>query len=228
MIAGEDPTCQALQSFGTGPTTQLRDLLREPIREFPEGKMVAEPGLEPISPLRQPSVSLKSGNHPTVVLHYPSTGGRSVYRMQTQNGVVVGVRNLVKEYPGIKAVDEISFDVHQGEIFGMVGPNGAGKTTTIECLEGLRRPDGGTIQVLGLDPLRDRYRLRERIGVQFQSAALPDRIKVWEALDLFAAFYRRSVDWQALLEQLGLAEKKAPISPSFPAGRNSESLSRWR
>jgi len=128
--------------------------------------------------------------------------------MKTQNGTVVGVRNLVKQYPGVKAVDEISFDVQQGEIFGMVGPNGAGKTTTIECLEGLRRPDGGSIQVLGLDPLRDRYRLRERIGVQFQSAALPNRIKVWEALDLFAAFYRRSIDWQLLLEHMGLAEKR--------------------
>jgi ABC-2 type transport system ATP-binding protein len=90
----------------------------------------------------------------------------------------------------------------------MVGPNGAGKTTTIECVEGLRRPDGGSIQVLGLDPLGDRYQLRERIGVQFQSAALPDRIKVWEALDLFAAFYRNPVDWQPLLEQMGLAEKR--------------------
>jgi ABC-2 type transport system ATP-binding protein len=128
--------------------------------------------------------------------------------MTTQNGPVVVVRDLVKQYPGVKAVDGISFDVHQGEIFGMVGPNGAGKTTTIECLEGLRRPDGGSIQVLGLDPLRDRYQVRERIGVQFQSAALPDRIKVWEALDLFAAFYRRPVDWQPLLEQMGLAEKR--------------------
>ena len=128
--------------------------------------------------------------------------------MKTQNGVVVGVKNLVKQYPGTKAVDDISFDVYQGEIFGMVGPNGAGKTTTIECLEGLRRPDGGTIQVLGLDPLRDRYQVRERIGVQFQSAALPDRIKVWEALDLFAAFYRRPADWRPLLEQMGLAEKR--------------------
>lgn len=128
--------------------------------------------------------------------------------METQNGIVVAVRNLVKEYPGVKAVDEISFDVHQGEIFGMVGPNGAGKTTTIECLEGLRRPDSGNIQVLGLHPLRDRYRLRERIGVQFQSAALPDRIKVWEALELFAAFYRRSDDWQPLLEEMGLVEKR--------------------
>jgi ABC-2 type transport system ATP-binding protein len=128
--------------------------------------------------------------------------------MKTQNGTVVEVRNLVKEYPEVKAVDEISFGVHQGEIFGMVGPNGAGKTTTIECLEGLRSPDSGNIQVLGLHPLRDRYRLRERIGVQFQSAALPDRIKVWEALELFAAFYQRSVDWQPLLEEMGLAEKR--------------------
>ncbi len=139
--------------------------------------------------------------------------------MKTQNGVVVGVRNLVKQYPGAKAVDEISFDVHQGEIFCMVGPNGAGKTTTIECLEGLRRPDSGTIQVLGLDPLRDRYQLRERIGVQFQSAALPDRIKVWEALDLFAAFYRRSVDWQPLLEQMGLADKRDAYLAKLSGGQ---------
>jgi ABC-2 type transport system ATP-binding protein len=139
--------------------------------------------------------------------------------MKTQHGTVVGVRNLVKQYPGVKAVDEISFDVHQGEIFGMVGPNGAGKTTTIECLEGLRRPDGGTIQVLGLDPVRDRYRLRERIGVQFQSAALPDRIKVWEALDLFAAFYPHSVDWQPLLEQMGLADKRGAYFGKLSGGQ---------
>lgn len=139
--------------------------------------------------------------------------------MKAQNGIVVGVRNLVKHYPGTKAVDNISFDVHQGEIFGMVGPNGAGKTTTIECLEGLRRPDGGAIEVLGLDPIRDRYQLRERIGVQFQSAALPDRIKVWEALDLFAAFYRRPADWQPLLEQMGLAEKKDAFFAKLSGGQ---------
>lgn len=128
--------------------------------------------------------------------------------MKTQNGAVVTVRNLIKQYPGVKAVDEVSFDVRQGEIFGMVGPNGAGKTTTIECVEGLRQPESGSIQVLGLDPVKDRYRLRERIGVQFQSAALLHRLKVWETLDLFAAFYQRSVDWQPLLEQMGLAEKR--------------------
>ena len=115
--------------------------------------------------------------------------------------------NLRKVYGDTVAVDSIAFEVHEGEIFGMVGPNGAGKTTTIECIEGLRRPDGGSARVLGMDPQRDAYTLREHIGVQLQEAALPDRIKVWEALDLFAAFYRRSVDWRPLLEHLGLAEK---------------------
>ena len=139
--------------------------------------------------------------------------------MKTQHGTVVEVRNLVKHYPGVKAVDEISFDVHQGEVFGMVGPNGAGKTTTIECLEGLRRPDGGTIEVLGLHPLRDRYDLRERIGVQFQTAALPARLKVWEALDLFAGFYPRPVEWEPLLEQMGLAEKKGAYFTKLSGGQ---------
>jgi ABC-2 type transport system ATP-binding protein len=101
----------------------------------------------------------------------------------------------------------------------MVGPNGAGKTTTIECVEGLRGPDSGSIQVLGLDPQKDRYQVRERIGVQFQSAALPDRIKVWEALDLFAAFYPHSLDWQPLLEQMGLAEKRDAYFAKLSGGQ---------
>lgn len=130
-----------------------------------------------------------------------------------EDGTVVTVRDLEKEYPGVKAVDGVSFQVRQGEIFGMVGPNGAGKTTTIECVEGLRQPDSGSIQVLGLDPLKDRYQLREQIGVQFQSTALPHRLKVWEALDLFASFYPHPVDWERLLEQMGLAEKRnAPFA----------------
>ncbi len=106
------------------------------------------------------------------------------------------------------AVDGISFEVHEGEIFGMVGPNGAGKTTTIECIEGLRRPDGGSVTVLGMDPGKDGYALREQIGIQLQESALPDRIKVWEAMDMFAAFYPRTVEWNALLEQLGINEKR--------------------
>lgn len=114
--------------------------------------------------------------------------------MNTQHGIVVEVRDLVKRYPDVTAVDGVSFDVHEGEIFGMIGPNGAGKTTTIECIEGLRQPNQGSMRVLGLDPHRDGYERRERIGVQFQAASLPPRIKVWEALDLFVAFCRRSID----------------------------------
>jgi ABC-2 type transport system ATP-binding protein len=117
------------------------------------------------------------------------------------------VDGLRKSYGTVKAVDGVTFSVSSGEIFGMVGPNGAGKTTTIECLEGLRRPDEGRLTVLGLDPQRQGYELRERIGVQLQESSLPDRLKVQEVMSLFAAFYRRSVDGQSLLEQLGLAEK---------------------
>ena len=123
------------------------------------------------------------------------------------------VQELRKTYGPVVAVDSTSFEIQEGEIFGMVGPNGAGKTTTIECIEGLRQPDGGLVHVLGLDPQRDGYELRARIGVQLQEAALPDRIKVWEAMDLFAAFYPRPVDWHPLLEQLGLVEKhNAPFA----------------
>lgn len=127
--------------------------------------------------------------------------------MGIEPGVVVRVRDLLKQYPDVTAVDVVSFDIHAGEIFGMVGPNGAGKTTTIECIEGLRSPDRGDIQVLGLDPQRDGYELRERIGIQFQAAALPPRIRLGEALDLFSAFYRRSVDWRPLAVQMGLGDK---------------------
>ncbi|NCC31784.1 MAG: ABC transporter ATP-binding protein [Chloroflexia bacterium] len=121
--------------------------------------------------------------------------------------VVIEVEDLYKQYSGVRAVDGISFTVQRGEIFGMVGPNGAGKTTTIECIEGLRSPDSGHIRVLGLDPCRDGYALRERIGIQFQTAALPARIKVQEALDLFAAFYPQPADTRSLLAQMGLTDK---------------------
>lgn len=116
----------------------------------------------------------------------------------------VKVEDLRKVYGSIVAVDGVSFEIHEEEIFGMVGPNGAGKTTTIECIEGLRRANSGSIQVLGLDPQQQGFALRPRIGVQLQESKLPQRIKVWEALDLFSAFYSRSVDWKVLIKQLGL------------------------
>jgi ABC-2 type transport system ATP-binding protein len=106
------------------------------------------------------------------------------------------------------AVDDVSFDVLSGEIFGLIGPNGAGKTTTMECVEGLRIPDRGTISVLGLDPVRNVYELQSRIGVQLQAAQLQKRIKVWEAIDLWASLYPTPLNADRLLEQLGLVEKR--------------------
>ena len=124
------------------------------------------------------------------------------------SGPVVRVEGIRKLYGRTVAVDDVSFEVRPGEIFGLIGPNGAGKTTTMECVEGLRSPDRGSIAVLGLDPVRDVYRLQDRIGVQLQEAQLQKRIKVREAVDLWASLYRKSVNPERLLEQLGLVEKQ--------------------
>jgi ABC-2 type transport system ATP-binding protein len=122
---------------------------------------------------------------------------------------VIQVYGVRKSYGRTLAVDEVSFEVNEGEIFGLIGPNGAGKTTTMECIEGLRRHDLGSITVLGLDPFRDVYKLQDRIGVQLQQAQLQKRIKVWEAVDLWASLYqKKSTDAERLLEQLGLTDKR--------------------
>ena len=121
---------------------------------------------------------------------------------------IVHVEGLHKTYGSTVAVDDVSFDVREGEIFGMVGPNGAGKTTTIECLEGLRKPDRGMLRVLGVDPQRESQILRTRTGMQLQQSNLPERMKVWEALDLYASFYPKAANWNELLTQLGLEEKR--------------------
>ncbi len=121
---------------------------------------------------------------------------------------VIEVSNLRKTYGSTVAVDDVSFGVVEGEIFGLIGPNGAGKTTTMECVEGIRKPDRGSISVLGMDPRRDVYALQNRIGVQLQQAQLQKRIKVWEAVDLWSSLYARNVDTSALIERLGLAEKR--------------------
>jgi ABC-2 type transport system ATP-binding protein len=124
-------------------------------------------------------------------------------------GPVIQVSEVRKTYGSTVAVDEVSFEVNDGEIFGLIGPNGAGKTTTMECIEGLRTPDRGTISVLGLDPFKDAYKLQQRIGVQLQQAQLQKRIKVWEAVDLWASLYQKTViDGERLLEQLGLVDKR--------------------
>ena len=121
---------------------------------------------------------------------------------------VIEVKYLRKVYGSTMAVHDVTFQVGKGEIFGIVGPNGAGKTTIVESLAGLRRPDGGHVRVLGLDPQTQRKKLHQRVSVQLQQAALPERIKVWEALELFASFCRSSVDWRPLIDQWGLAEKR--------------------
>ncbi|MGC1658934.1 MAG: ABC transporter ATP-binding protein [Candidatus Acidiferrales bacterium] len=127
----------------------------------------------------------------------------------TASRTVIQVSKLRKTYGRTVAVDEVSFEVNDGEIFGLIGPNGAGKTTTMECIEGVRTPDKGTISVLGLDPIRDVYKLQDRIGVQLQEAQLQKRIKVWEAVDLWASLYqKKTTDGERLLGQLGLAEKR--------------------
>ncbi len=121
---------------------------------------------------------------------------------------VISVANLRKTYGSLVAVDDVSFTVEEGEIFGLLGPNGAGKTTTMECVEGVRKPDAGTVRVLGHDPGARATDLQNRIGVQLQEAHLQKRIKVWEAVDLWRTLFPRTVDGEALLEELGLSEKR--------------------
>jgi len=121
---------------------------------------------------------------------------------------MIEVRNLQKRYGDTVAVEDVSFSVREGEIFGILGPNGAGKTTTVECVEGLRTPDRGEISVLGLDPRRDRAQLTQLLGVQLQEAQLPERLRVGEALALYRSFYRAPADVDALLDGLGLAAKR--------------------
>jgi len=133
--------------------------------------------------------------------------------------IIIHVEGLHKVYGATVAVDQVSFEVSEGEIFGMVGPNGAGKTTTIECLEGLRKQDSGTVRVLGLDPQREGHTLRVRTGMQLQQSNLPDRMKVWEALDLYASFYPKAADWNVLLSQLGLEEKRNAAFSKLSGGQ---------
>jgi ABC-2 type transport system ATP-binding protein len=123
------------------------------------------------------------------------------------NDLVIQVQDFRKVYGDFTAVDGISFEVHQGEIFGLLGPNGAGKTTTLESLEGLRQPDQGSLHILGIDPARQPKRLRDLIGVQLQSSALPGNMTVGEAMQFFCA-YHRVKSREDLLERFGLGEKK--------------------
>jgi ABC-2 type transport system ATP-binding protein len=120
----------------------------------------------------------------------------------------IALSHLRKAYHDVVAVDDVSFDVAPNEIFGIIGPNGSGKTTTVECLQGLRTADGGEIRVLGMDPRTQGEALRRRIGSQLQESALPDRLRVWEALDLFATASTDSADWRTQAKEWGIYDRR--------------------
>jgi ABC-2 type transport system ATP-binding protein len=138
-------------------------------------------------------------------------------------GIVVRAHGLVKRYGKFTAVDGVSFEIAQGEIFGLLGPNGAGKTTTLEMLEGLRTPDAGEAQVVGLDVRRKRRAVQQRIGVQLQATTLFEELTVRETLRLFASFYPSARDPEALLREVAL-EEKAGVFPQDLSGGQRQRL----
>src|SRR3984957_7766924 len=121
---------------------------------------------------------------------------------------IIDVHNLTKSYGPVQAIRGVSFSVQEGEVFGLLGPNGAGKTSTVEILEGLRPPDGGTVSVCGMDPQTSGEAYKQAFGAQLQSTALPDKIRVAEALNMFASFYPKHRETEALLKRFGLEEKR--------------------
>jgi len=125
----------------------------------------------------------------------------------------------VKRYGDVEAVRGVSFSVEEGEVFGLLGPNGAGKTSTVEVMEGLRVPDGGRISVCGIDPQKNPTGLKHEIGATLQSTSLPDKLKVGEALRLFAGFYKRTRNPDDLLRRFGLEEKRNAFYNQLSGGQ---------
>lgn len=139
--------------------------------------------------------------------------------MAIQNSAAIEINHLVKRYGSLTAVDDVSFSVQRGEIFGLLGPNGAGKTTTVECVEGLRTPDGGEIRVLGLDARRDFKPIKERIGIQLQTTGLYPKLTVREVIDLFASFYARHLPTEQVIEMTGLQERQRAAVKELSGGQ---------
>src|SRR5580693_10701734 len=138
---------------------------------------------------------------------------------QTANEQAVEIEHLCKTYGTLVAVDDVSFSVAEGEIFGILGRNGAGKTTTVECATGLRSPDSGTIRLMGLDPRTERDQIREIVGVQLQESAFPAKLRVGEILEEFRSFYRQPADVSDLVEALGLGDKRRAYYRSLSGGQ---------
>lgn len=132
---------------------------------------------------------------------------------------VVRVRNLMKSYGETRAVNGLDLTIKKGEVFGIVGPNGAGKTTTIDCLAGMRIPDSGTVEILGLDPQKNSAELKRRTGLQQQESELPDRLKVGEAIELFKNLFGKAPSTDALLERVGLQKKKQECFSALSGGQ---------
>jgi ABC-2 type transport system ATP-binding protein len=133
--------------------------------------------------------------------------------------IAITVSHLKKTYGNVNAVEDVSFEVNEGEIFGMLGPNGAGKTTTVECITGLRHPDGGAISLLGFDPQADREALHLVVGVQLQFSTFSDKLKVSEILDMYQSFYPNPVNSVELAQALGFSEKLGSYYKTLSGGQ---------
>jgi ABC-2 type transport system ATP-binding protein len=138
---------------------------------------------------------------------------------QNSDTIAITVSHLKKVYGDVKAVEDVSFAVYENEIFGLLGPNGAGKTTTVECITGLRHPDGGTISVLGLDLQGDADALHPVVGVQLQSSTFPDKLQVSEILDMYQSFYSNPANPEELAQALGLGEKLGSYYKTLSGGQ---------
>ena len=149
----------------------------------------------------------------------PASQGGIGWPGQAASRPAVEIAHLRKTYGALVAVDDVSFSVAEGEIFGILGPNGAGKTTTAECAIGLRSPDSGTIRLMGLDPHADAAKIHEIVGVQLQASALPPKLRVGEILDMYRSFYRDPTDVGELIEVLGLAGKRHDYYRSLSGGQ---------
>ena len=143
----------------------------------------------------------------------------SIKSPQAATEPAIRVQKLVKKYGDFVAVNDVSFSIKEGEIFGIIGPNGAGKTTTVECISGLRVPDSGSVSIYGLSPEKDRIKIRKFVGVQLQQSAMPPRLKLGEAVELFASFYSDPLDPNDLLETLGIKDIKNSMFKNLSGGQ---------
>lgn len=135
---------------------------------------------------------------------------------------VIVVSDLTKNYGQLKAVDKLNLKIKAGEIFGLLGPNGAGKTTTIECILGTKKRNDGIVEILNMDPISDRKKLFERVGVQFQDSYYPDRIKVKEICELVSSLYSKTIDWKSMLIKFNLEDKVNQLVSSLSGGERQK------